>query len=666
MKKFLLCMVLAGLMMPVIAQEKLALNESKSVYANERVVSDLGLSGLGMLPTNLRGTLVDVEGWKSVGTSDGYDRQSQGCIYPMAKIHTDGFIGATWTNEDNPPFGSGSTQTRGIAYAFSKDGGKTWAEADMRVGGIPLYWPSYVQWGPNGEAILGRSADTYEHEGTQILNGLVLMTRENKGVGEWTLRTVPYPAGTPVEDGWVMAWSRMVTGGDNHQYIHIMTHTRKGATCSEYYEGACEPVFYYRTQDGGATWDIEAELVPEVAGIEWIKYPDPMYPSYTDRISIAAHGDVVAVSFISQPYHSYVLKSVDNGSTWNAIKFFHNPVNWYATPQEYSEACYTPTHGNVAVDLNGKVHVAFAVIMVQNAEGDSYSYWPHYYGSFLSYWNEDMPLLDGDNYLDEDIDVLMSTFIDDSNIENKQLIIKSTTPEWPIVGFYTTSDSDVFTIDNNTINAWAFDSYGTAGLFSFPQMAFDKDNKMHLTYLGLLDNGSDDSRWFRHPYHTTRNTDGTWTPTEYLVNWIDLIDKEFAYLTLAGLYDDKMFLMAQTDASAGTNGPYPGEGPDHPAGVNTFYFFYVEPILTPVSIDEVDYTPLTMSVYPNPAKGEANVKMDGRKGNVTVYNMLGQTVYHVENVENSATIPLTNMATGVYFVTVRSGNATATQKLIVK
>ena len=40
--------------------------------------------------------------------------------------------------------------------------------------------------------------------------------------------------------------------------------------------------------------------------------------------------------------------------------------------------------------------------------------------------------------------------------------------------------------------------------------------------------------------------------------------------------------------------------------------------------------------------------------------------YHAENVENMKQIPLNNMTTGVYFVTVRSGNNVATQKLVVR
>jgi hypothetical protein len=72
-----------------------------------------------------------------------------------------------------------------------------------------------------------------------------------------------------------------------------------------------------------------------------------------------------------------------------------------------------------------------------------------------------------------------------------------------------------------------------------------------------------------------------------------------------------------------------------------------------------------MTVIPNPASGQATVRFDG-KGAITICNILGQTVYHIENAENEKIIPLNNMATGVYFVTVRSGNSIATQKLVVK
>ena len=670
MKKFLLCMMLAGLMMPVIAQEKLTF-ERKSVVVSE-MRADLGLSSTGMLPMSPKGALVDVKDWIDVGTSNGYDRQSQGSVYPMTRIHDDGFIGMTWTNEDNTPFPGSSTPARGVGYAYSTDGGKTWSEPDMRVGGIPVYWPSYAQWGKEGEAILARSYDSYEHQGVQILDGLVLMTREKKGEGEWTLHAVPYPAGTPIENGYFMAWSRMTTSGEDHQYIHFMTHTRWGDNCdpAHYYEGYCEPIFYYRTSDGGETWDVAGKLVPdEISSMAWDRDDDP---SFVDRISITAQGDVVAATFIDLGCNAYLLKSQDNGNTWTATEFFHSPVRWYSSPAAYADTCFIPTFGTVAIDNNGMAHIAFGTRMCMNsADAGFMSLFSGYGTAYLSYWNEDMDPFDGDDFTSMKMDeILYETFIDPNQSESGKIYVQSITPLEPVVGFFTpTLAANIFTAPETPGDFdWIQNSYGRAGTFSFPQIGIDKDNKLHLTYLGMLDGGSDDTRWLRHPYYTSRTEDGTWSETEYIVNNVDVIDREFAYLTSAGLYDNKMHLMAQVDPYAGTYLTYAGEGSDHNSVLNHFYYFYLEgginyPASPIGAIDEI--VSLNMSLLPNPASGQVRVKFEG-KGNITVSNMLGQTVYHVENVENQKEISLSNMATGVYFVTVRSGNATATQKLIVK
>ena len=673
MKKFVLCMMLAGLMMPVIAQEKFT-GGTRNFLASE-FKADFGLSGTGILPMNPKGTLIDVDGWEYAGTSLSYDRQTQGNVYPMTKVHDDGFIGMTWTNEDNVPFEgpvSSSLKTRGVAYAYSRDGGITWEGLTLRVGGIPLYWPSYAQWGKEGEAILARNGDDYVWEDEDIVNGLVLLTREKKGEGEWTRRMVPYPAGTPHEfgkDDWIMAWSRMTTSGDNNQYIHIFAHTRWG-DADAVYEGYTTPVFYYRTSDGGETWDISGKLIPdEVSDMEWPK--DPEEPSFTDNISIASRGDVVAVSFINMGFHAYMLKSEDNGETWTAKNFFYSDVNYYGDPTVYSDTCHIPVQGTIAVDINGKVHIAFSTWRAYNGDdGIWISYGP--FCSILSYWNEDMDPLDCDDYRDEDIEnLIFDEFIDDSQMDDwEHLYMISTTPKMPIVGFFTpTKGGDIFTGPAVSDYEWVLYSYGRAGTFSFPQMDFSFDNTLHFTYLGLLDEGADGARWMRHPYYTTRDEDGNWTKTEYLINMIDLIDREFAYLTSAGIYKDKLYLMAQVDNSAGTYAGYVGTcaacGSQHDKTTNYYYFFNFTVPYEEEAINEVGYTPLTMKLFPNPAEGKVNVNFEG-KGNITVSNMLGQTVYHVENVENQKEISLSSMATGVYFVTVRSGNATATQKLIVK
>jgi hypothetical protein len=298
---------------------------------------------------------VIVDGWSSAGISQSYDRQTQNAVYPMTKQHDNGFfIGCTWTNEDNPPFtGYPGESKRGIGYSYSTDGGKTWSEQDNRVGGIPLSFPSYAQWGADGEAILGRSAESYEFAGIEILNGLVLLTREHKGVGEWTITPVPYPAGTSPDDGYVLVCARMATSGENHEYIHIMSPM--GLSEGKTYKGYYSPVFYYRTQADGLAWDIEGKLVPEMVGQPWDAHSE-----YLDAITFAdAKDNTIACAFIAFGHDGYVLKSNDNGDTWTSIKFFDSPIGRYISPSEYADTCYIPTQGCIALDNDGKIHVVY-------------------------------------------------------------------------------------------------------------------------------------------------------------------------------------------------------------------------------------------------------------------------------------------------------------------
>ena len=570
MKQFLLCMLLAGLMMPAMAQGKFPLT-MHTVHVSE--TADLGISSPQLTPSvnptpkgalliNRKASLVDVGLWTYSGISQSYDRQSQGSVYPMTQRHSDGFIGSTWTNEDNPPFSGSSTPKRGVGYSYSTNGGLTWSAQENRVGGIPVYWPSYAQWGANGEAILARSADTYTHGGVQIQNGLVLMTRPNKGTGNWTITPVPYPAGTSPGAGYVMAWARMTTSGDNHQYIHIMSPM--STPDSKY------PTYYYRTQNGGNTWDVQGQLVPAMVGEVWSEYC-----FYTDGINFAVKGNTVACSFIDFGNHGYVLRSLDNGNTWESIKFFDSPVRGDLTPANYSDTVFIPSQGCIVIDNNGKIHVAFSAIMAINSDyAGNINYFTGVISSFLSYWNEDMGQIDGaTEFVKHKIYPLLYNYFDWSQYCDFYVI--STYPKWPVVGYFTPiNDDHCIELDYYDIQ-WAGTSYNQAGMFSFPQMTFDNENRVRLSYLGVLDNGYDgNDHWYRHPFYTISYNDGqTWTKTEYLVNNLDYIDREFAYLTSAGFDGNKMYLMAQTDDMAGT---YIHQlAPEHWPTENFFTYFTV-------------------------------------------------------------------------------------------
>ncbi len=59
-----------------------------------------------------------------------------------------------------------------------------------------------------------------------------------------------------------------------------------------------------------------------------------------------------------------------------------------------------------------------------------------------------------------------------------------------------------------------------------------------------------------------------------------------------------------------------------------------------------------VSVYPNPTKGKVNVTIPTEQANVTVYNALGKVIANYNNVQNGATIDLSNNQNGVYLIHV--------------
>jgi len=539
MKKLLLSMLLAGFMISVSAQ--------------------------GILPVNPRGNIIDVDDWTVAGISKSYDRQTTNAVYPMTKMHSDGnFIGCTWTNEDNPNFSGSSTPKRGVGYSYSTDGGTTWSAQENRIGGIPLYWPSYSQWGANGEAILAYSPDSFLHNGVQIVKGLILLTRQTKGQGEWTISSVPYPAGITPSNDCFMAYARMTTSGESYEYIHIMSPMRlpEGQT----YKGYYTPTLYYRTQDGGLTWDFKAEIVPEMAGQDWDSHSD-----YLDGITFSVKENIIAVAFIALGNNGYVLRSHDNGDTWESITFFDSPVGNFISPSVYTDTVYIPTQGCIALDNNGKIHIAFSVVMATNSENEgSVNYFSGWSGSFLSYWNEDMSIIDGStDFVFSKIYPLLYDYFDWNLSDEESLYVKSTDPQWPIIGYFTpVMDEHYFSFDKN----YLCNLYCAGDWFSFPQIAFDVYNNVHLVYLGLLDGGYDGDDLMHHPFYTSSNDGGlTWKETEYLIKTLNLVNKEFAYLTLAGNNYNRIHFIVQVDQFAGTH-----IGGHHEPTDNYFYHFYVE------------------------------------------------------------------------------------------
>ena len=70
-------------------------------------------------------------------------------------------------------------------------------------------------------------------------------------------------------------------------------------------------------------------------------------------------------------------------------------------------------------------------------------------------------------------------------------------------------------------------------------------------------------------------------------------------------------------------------------------------------------------LYPNPCQGNFTLDLV-EESDINVFNMLGQSVLHLDKVSGSQQIHMENAPKGMYFVRIQSGDNAEVKKLIVK
>ncbi len=176
-------------------------------------------------------------------------------------------------------------------------------------------------------------------------------------------------------------------------------------------------------------------------------------------------------------------------------------------------------------------------------------------------------------------------------------------------------------------------------------------------------------------YEITAQDLGTWVDIPFL-SPIDLFSGYAYDFGIAGFQHptDTTFI--------GVSGPmmYAGEHSSfdegglstQSAGTPTWYYITSAPMVRmnfdPALISAVtDVKQTIFNVYPNPSNGEFVIALDATaKYDVTVNNVLGQTVYATTTNTMETTINISNFDKGVYTVELRNNDATYTEKVIVE
>jgi hypothetical protein len=525
---------------------------------------------------------------------------------------------------------------RGTGYNYY-DGSSWGPKPNARLEAMMTGWPNIAGTGA-GEIVISHSGGT---------SNLSVLRRAEKGVGAWESGTFgDPPAGVPG-----LLWPRMITSGDDHQFVHVFVLTTPVGNGGVIYEGQDGALLYYRSSDYGETWDIQGELLEGLGSDYYTRIG-------ADDYGVAARGNTVVVFHAGAWADMFFMKSTDNGETWEKNIIWEHPYPFFDfNTTLMDDTLYsTDNSGNIAIDNNGMVHMVWGIMRVARLaanppEPGSYSYWPFTDG--IGYWNESMgqiPEADNPHH------TLMPENLDEMGM---------------LVGW---AQGDILQYEGTHPDA-PFYVYRSLGISTMPT---------------IVAYGARITIAYACPVHGFLTTDGLYNyhhiwvrnSYDYGQSWGDFYDLQAD--NVFHLYDECIYpvfapipnqdgvfqLIYQADNKPGLHLDEGGHEPVINRVIHNSFGFTI-------GIDE-KIKPNTQLVsvsqnYPNPASAITNVLVElGHTANVSleVFNMTGQKVMEVparnmQTGNHNIIVNVSNLTSGVYFYTVTAGGEKATRKMIV-
>ncbi len=450
-----------------------------------------------------------------------YDLQSNGSVQNRLDVHDDGTMSAGWTmsKEFNTTYSD-----RGTGYNYFD--GTSWINQIVqptdqvdRIETSRVGWASVFGLGNGEERVITHSTD---------LNVLNQASRTSIGTGAWTDANI---------GEFYMIWNRSVAGGLDGNTIHMIALTEPMGTgwSGSLYNGLNGALLYFRSQDGGAIWDIDTMQLPTMDTAHFLGFS-------ADDYAISAKGETVVVAYFNDWGDSFIVKSTDNGDSWTNTTFLNFPHDKYAIDEGLDldsdgvldQVYSTDNSGALIIDDQGMAHVFYGIMMYADddlSDGGS-SWFPSTNG--IAYWNESYG---ADN-------TPPTVHAGDTSLWYSDMMNDHWIAEAPDL--------------NGDPNVGGVDEVGGYALYyrsqaSMPSAGLSSNGEIYMTFSGYTETVDNGSQVFRHIY-VTKSTDGgiTWkTPVDITPHddWDGM--QECVYGSLSPVVDDKLRLIYQLDFEPG-------------------------------------------------------------------------------------------------------------------
>ena len=677
MKKVLFVTLAMAVAMTGFAQKALQKEGAKNVTVTVQKPSDLrvsdGSAAQGIqftMPEHMTQTR-DFETFESMVTN--YDLQSNSALGNRIAVWPDGsasFV-ATWDHT-----GLTSFPDRGTGYNFYTPDSKGMGdEPEVRQESVKSGWPSIAACG-DGELLASHAS------------GVNLYYRPTKGQGDWELI---YNWGA---DYGSPTWPRVVCSGPNDKYIHLVMC--KQISVGDTYDNH---VYYVRITHEGDNWDI-SELI-DFPGVDNDENGDYRNQLSADDYVMAANGNNVAVMFSSYTTEVFYMISHDNGETWERqiiapypiLGTDGEPVHAVAFadyPEGMTDTISTSDCSHsITIDDNGVVHAAFGLFHWRVTDDSHYTYYPAgYFG--IVYWNSnytneqgthEIPIFgrfSGDaahtEWMTNGIGwTLNPDRIDElSEAGNNQNNLK-------VFGYVDENGNGSLDYDNVTGATWHYRSYGLA---TMPSISVDNLGDICIVYSVWSETRVSAVTGFsyRTVYVAYKDFAGEWKVDENGINlaedFMHELDEQYPCVAATKGYNGQFWVMYSADENQGLYLDISDTYPNSNGGILTENYQYaclIRPESLSINEQEVVNPMTTTRVYPNPATDMLNIEVNASQASemsISVYNIMGQNVM-TQNVSittgmNVRPINVSELNSGIYFVTVKANGFENTMKFIVK
>jgi hypothetical protein len=555
----------------------------------------------------------------TVGTTQ-YDLFTNTFVGTNLTMFEDGTMAAAWT------FGLSSSTfpDRGTGYNYYD--GSAWGIAPAaRIESVRAGFGRIAPWGPNGE-IVGA------HNGTN----LQFSRRATKGTGAWTeFNYVGVAQPT---------WPKIATSGENHEYLHVVYHSY-----SEY-AGMPGAMLYCRSMDGGDTW-IDNDVILEGTGVDYY------YEIQAETFFIAARENTVAILVGGAWNDMFIMKSTDNGDTWNKIMVWEHPYPFFDFETTLTDTVYSPDNSAMlAIGPDGRCHVTFGINRtLHDAVGTTYSYFPWIDG--IGYWNEDMQPFSNDKYAlsPPQYEYPTTEMVEDVNY----------------IGYTQDVDEDgVITLKTDTPTGFPM-AYRSLGVSTMPTITVDDQNRVFIVFASTTETFQN-TEWNFKKIWARAYAGGSWGPFYHVTQDIFHIFDESIYPTLTSVSDDEnIYFLYQVDGTPGL-----ALDEDHPYQENSIIVCALpkEDVLTGIDQPEIISQETVSQNYPNPFNGTTTITVylkENANLSLEVSNMMGQQIMlkergDVKSGTHYFTVDASDMPSGIYFYTVKADNSKVTKKMVVR